>query len=202
MTRSTIRPPCRNRRTRRGAQLATVVARSAGSARDAPQGPRAGPSRARRVAARVERGGTPPPINWPSPPLPDGPIMTQSAMPDPRPANHVTKGLSHPWAMAFLPDGAILVDRTGRSPPHHSQRRADPTPVAGLPAVAAGLNGLLDIALHPQCDEPVGLFHVPQACGRRRRGEPRRRRPAGARRRAPGSRPSSSSDAAPSTGRR
>ena len=63
----------------------------------------------------------------------------------------VTKGLSHPWGMAFLPDGAILItERAGRL---RIVRNGvlDPAPVAGVPMVAAqGLSGLMDIALHPQ----------------------------------------------------
>ena len=94
----------------------------------------------------------PPAINWPAPALPDGPIMVQSAVPAHRDLRlTVMKGLSHPWGMAFLPDGGILVtERAGRL---RIVRNGvvDPAPVPGLPAVAAGgLNGLLDIALHPQ----------------------------------------------------
>src|ERR1700744_537419 len=65
-----------------------------------------------RGAARAPTA--PPPIAWNSPPLPDGPIVLDTAI------QHqirltVTKGLSHPFSMAFLPDGAILVtDRPGR----------------------------------------------------------------------------------------
>ena len=62
----------------------------------------------------------------------------------------VTKGLVHPWGMAFLPDGSILVtERPGRL---RIIRNGvlDPTPVSGVPRVyAAGIDGLLDIALHP-----------------------------------------------------
>ena len=98
------------------------------------------------------RGGIPPPINWPAPPLPEGPLMAQSAVPAHRDLRiTVTKGLSHPWAMQFLPDGSILVtERAGRLRIIRNGV-VDPTPVPGLPAIAAsGLNGLLDIALHPQ----------------------------------------------------
>ena len=98
------------------------------------------------------RGGIPPPINWPDPPLPNGPIMVQSAVPAHRDLRiTVTKGLSHPWGMQFLPDGSILVtERPGRL---RIIRNGvlDPTPIPGLPASAAqGLNGLMDVALHPQ----------------------------------------------------
>ncbi len=62
----------------------------------------------------------------------------------------LTEGLVHPWGMAFLPDGSILVtERPGRL---RIIRHGvlDPTPVSGVPAVyAKGISGLLDIALDP-----------------------------------------------------
>src|SRR5437016_1093501 len=56
----------------------------------------------------------PPPIAWPSPPLPDGPISVDTGV-QRQLRLIVTKGLNQPWSMAFLPDGAILVtERPGR----------------------------------------------------------------------------------------
>ena len=56
----------------------------------------------------------PPPINWPSPPLPDGPINIDTGLVRPVKIT-VTKGLTQPWSMAFLPDGTMLVtERPGR----------------------------------------------------------------------------------------
>ena len=82
--------------------------------------------------------GAPPPINWPDPELPTGPIMAQSALPAHRDLRiTVTKGLSHPWAMQFLPDGSILVtERAGRLRIIRNGV-VDPTPIPGLPAIAA-----------------------------------------------------------------
>jgi aldose sugar dehydrogenase len=64
----------------------------------------------------------------------------------------VTEGLEHPWGLAFLPDGRMLVtERAGRLRVIGKDGRIDPVPVAGLPRVdAQGQGGLLDVALHPQ----------------------------------------------------
>ncbi|MBO9498955.1 MAG: PQQ-dependent sugar dehydrogenase [Novosphingobium sp.] len=63
----------------------------------------------------------------------------------------VTKGLDHPWGMAFLPNGDMLVtERPGRLRIVSKAGVLDPTPIAGLPAIAAaGIGGLMDVELHP-----------------------------------------------------
>ena len=62
----------------------------------------------------------------------------------------VVKGLEHPWSLAFLPDGRLLItERPGRL---RIVRDGvlEAQPVSGLPPMAArGQGGLLDIALHP-----------------------------------------------------
>jgi glucose/arabinose dehydrogenase len=62
----------------------------------------------------------------------------------------VTRGLERPWAMAWLPNGDMLVtERPGRL---RVIRKGvlDPAPITGLPAIySTGLGGLMDIALHP-----------------------------------------------------
>lgn len=95
----------------------------------------------------------PPPINWPSPPLPDGSISVDTALVRPVRLT-VTKGLNQPWSMAFLPDGAILVtERPGRLRIVRNGA-LDPNPVAGVPEVRGqGLQGLMDLALHPKFGE-------------------------------------------------
>ncbi len=62
----------------------------------------------------------------------------------------VAKGLEHPWGMAFLPDGRMLVtERPGRMRIVARDGRIS-APLAGVPAVyARGQGGLLDVALHP-----------------------------------------------------
>ncbi len=106
------------------------------------------------VKGKAAKAPTAPPgINWPSPPLTDGPIILDTGI------QHqirliVTKGLNQPWSMAFLPDGAILItERPGRL---RIVRNGvlDPNPVAGVPQVQAqGLAGLMDLALHPRFSE-------------------------------------------------
>lgn len=62
----------------------------------------------------------------------------------------VVEGLEHPWGMAFLPGGDILVtERPGRLR-RVAGGRLEPEPIGGLPDVAAGgQGGLLDVAVHP-----------------------------------------------------
>ncbi len=64
----------------------------------------------------------------------------------------LVEGLDHPWSMAFLPDGRMLVtERPGRLRIVAKDFRLDPQPIAGLPPVAAvGQGGLFDVVLHPQ----------------------------------------------------
>jgi glucose/arabinose dehydrogenase len=63
----------------------------------------------------------------------------------------VAGGLDHPWSVAFLPDGRMLVtERAGRLRVVGADGRLAPRPVDGVPQVAeVGQGGLLDVALHP-----------------------------------------------------
>jgi glucose/arabinose dehydrogenase len=80
----------------------------------------------------------------------------------------VVTGLEHPWGMAWLPNGDLLItERPGRLR-RVSNGVLDPTPISGLPDVLAqGQGGLLDIALHPQF-ETNGLIYLAYADGTRR----------------------------------
>jgi len=65
----------------------------------------------------------------------------------------LASGLEHPWGMAFLPDGRLLVtERAGRLrilPPQGPLS----APLQGVPEVfAEGQGGLLDVALDPEFD--------------------------------------------------
>jgi glucose/arabinose dehydrogenase len=62
----------------------------------------------------------------------------------------VAKGLDHPWSMAFLPDGSMLVtERVGRLRLIKGGSLL-PQPIFGVPSVHTGSQaGLFDIVLHP-----------------------------------------------------
>ena len=62
----------------------------------------------------------------------------------------IVGGLSHPWSVAFLPDGRMLIaEREGRLR-IAKDGKLDPQPVTGLPPVAPhGQGGLMDVVLHP-----------------------------------------------------
>jgi len=120
-----------------------------------------------KTHAQTGRAPTaPPPITWPSPALPDGPIVLETGI-QRQIRVTVTKGLVQPFSMAFLPDGGILItERPGRL---RIVRNGvlDPKPIAGLPAVQAQrLSGLMDLALHPHFSENKLIYftyHKPAA---------------------------------------
>ena len=107
------------------------------------------------VAAAQEEPAEPEPPGLPRVAVPDDPfVINTHAIAEVR-VVVVTKGLSHPWGMAFLPDAGILV--TERDSGQLRMVRdgvLDPEPVAGVPEVfTGGLAGLMDVALHPGFDE-------------------------------------------------
>jgi glucose/arabinose dehydrogenase len=77
----------------------------------------------------------------------------------------VARGLEHPWGLAFLPDGRMLVtERPGRLRIVAANGRLG-APVAGVPQVAAfGQGGLLDVVLHPEFARN-GLVYLTHSVG-------------------------------------
>jgi len=71
----------------------------------------------------------------------------------------IVQGLEHPWGLAFLPDGRMLVtERPGRLRIVR-EGKLDPRPIAGLPEIAAvGQGGLLDVAPHPRHAENGWIY--------------------------------------------
>lgn len=63
----------------------------------------------------------------------------------------VTKGLSHPWSLAFLPNGDMLVTERAGKLRLVRQGTLVPEPIEGVPTdiVARSLSGLMEVALHP-----------------------------------------------------
>ena len=104
------------------------------------------------LAAQDAPAATPQPARRGPPPtaaLGDGPwdVQTNEARLH---VEVVAKGLDHPWGMAFLPGGDILVtERPGRLRVIRDGV-LDPTPIEGLPPIyATGIAGLTDIVLDP-----------------------------------------------------
>jgi len=100
----------------------------------------------------------------------------RSPPPAPRPAKvvssgykvaEIAKGLDHPWSMAFLPDGSMLVtERAGRLR-LIKNGSLQVEPIAGVPAVHTGSQaGLFDIVLHPKFSENR-LIYLTYAAGTR-----------------------------------
>ena len=95
-----------------------------------------------------------PEIGVPVPPLGDGPWVFDTAEQHKIRVSVVAKGLSHPWAITFLPNDDMLVtERAGRLRLVRDGM-LDPHEISGVPTVRTdGNGGLMDVAVHPQFDE-------------------------------------------------
>lgn len=95
-----------------------------------------------------------PEIGVPVPPLDDGPWVFDTAEQHKIRVSVVAKGLSHPWAITFLPNNDMLVtERAGRLRLVRDGM-LDPQEISGVPTVRTdGNGGLMDVAVHPQFDE-------------------------------------------------
>jgi len=100
-----------------------------------------------------------PPIGLPHVDLASGPFIFDTAEQHKIRVTVVARGLVHPWSVAFLPDGNMLItERPGRL---RTIRDGvlDPQPIAGIPKVHAVRNaGLFDVALDPKFAENQQLF--------------------------------------------
>ena len=93
-------------------------------------------------------------IVWSTPDLPNRGLDTESAEERKLRIDVVARHLQQPWSVAFLPDGALLVtERIGRLRVVRDGK-LESDPIAGVPEVqtggARGLQGLMDVVLHPQ----------------------------------------------------
>lgn len=66
----------------------------------------------------------------------------------------IASGLNHPWGMAFLPDGRLLVtERSGTLRILDTDNNLS-EPLQGVPEVfAEGQGGMLDVAIHPEFEQ-------------------------------------------------
>jgi glucose/arabinose dehydrogenase len=92
----------------------------------------------------------PQPIGVPEAPLGEGPWVIDTAEQHRIRVSVVTRELSHPWAIAFLPNGDMLItERAGRLRVVRDGV-LDPRAISGLPEIRTdGNGGLMDVALHP-----------------------------------------------------
>src|SRR5258706_12717761 len=91
----------------------------------------------------------PPPVGVPHVALGAGPFVFDTAEQHKIRVVVVTKGLTHPWSLAFLPDGSMLVTERAGKLRIIRDGVLDAQPLAGIPKVYATRNaGLFDIALH------------------------------------------------------
>ena len=100
------------------------------------------------VAAESAKVAAEPARGLPPPPQPAKVVKTGYKV------TEIAKGLDHPWSMAFLPDGSMLVtERVGRLRLIKGGS-LQPEPIGGVPAVHTGSQaGLFDIVLHPKFAE-------------------------------------------------
>lgn len=79
----------------------------------------------------------------------------------------VATGLVHPWSLAFLPDGDMLVTERGGRLRLIDETGLVPEPVSGAPEpYVAGQGGMLDVVLHPDF-ATNGWIYLTYATGNR-----------------------------------
>jgi glucose/arabinose dehydrogenase len=98
------------------------------------------------------------PVTLPRRPLPDAPIVIETAEEKIRVT--AVKGLAHPWSLAFLPNGDILVTERNAGRLRIVRNGVlDPQPISGVPPVySVGLAGLMEVVLHPKFAENHLLY--------------------------------------------
>ena len=84
-------------------------------------------------------------------PVPSADKVTKTELHDYRIEMLVEKGLNHPWAIAFLPDGRRLVtEKSGKLRIIGADGKLDKVAIDGIPPVIEhGQGGLLEVAIHP-----------------------------------------------------
>ena len=99
-------------------------------------------------------------LGIPVDPLGEGPWVFDTAEQHKIEVSVVARGLTHPWAIAFLPDGGMLLtERDGRLRLVKNDKLVE-RPISGVPEVRTdGNGGLMDVAIHPNFSEN-GLVYL------------------------------------------
>jgi glucose/arabinose dehydrogenase len=107
------------------------------------------------VFAQNDDGGTFDARGIPPTPLPEAPVVFDTAEGQRIRVSVVATGLSHPWGLAILPNGDMLVTERQGALRLIRDGVLELDPVPGVPEVFTGVNlsGLMDIQLHPQFGE-------------------------------------------------
>ncbi|WP_394693463.1 PQQ-dependent sugar dehydrogenase [Hyphobacterium sp.] len=99
------------------------------------------------------------------------PVLAQETIPNTAfegETDVVATGLVHPWSLAFLPDGDLLVTERGGRLRLITEDGLVAEPVSGAPEpYVAGQGGMLDVVLHPDFAEN-GWVYLTYAAGNRR----------------------------------
>ena len=100
------------------------------------------------------------PIGVPVHPLGEGPWVIETAEHPKIKVSVVARGLSHPWAIAFLPDGSLLITERPGNLRLVIDGQLQEQAISGLPDVRTdGNGGLMDVAAHPRFSEN-GLIYL------------------------------------------
>lgn len=71
----------------------------------------------------------------------------------------IAEGLDHPWSMAWLPNGDMLVTERSGQVRIVRDGQLDPNPIAGVPPVhAVRLSGLMEVFLHPDFEQNQYIY--------------------------------------------
>jgi glucose/arabinose dehydrogenase len=104
--------------------------------------------------AVAQQSIAPDPAGQNSPSFPDGPQVLTDSFGEPFRVVPI-KGLRQPWALAFLPNGDILVTELGGRLRIIRSGILDPESVSGVPEANSRIwrGGLMDVAVHPRYAE-------------------------------------------------
>jgi aldose sugar dehydrogenase len=93
-------------------------------------------------------------------PVPSPDTVTKTELHDYKIETLVNEGLKNPWAIAFLPDGRMLVtEKSGRLRFIDADGKLDPEAIEGTPpSIEHGQGGLMEVALHPDYENNGWIY--------------------------------------------